>query len=104
MNPFFGRSQLDFRKSLYITLTFGEEMFDERFPDQITKCLSFTYSIHLICNVNKKSEMMLLDLQCKVIYLVRDLDVYFLQIIAEGWCTCFLSLKSFSRVDECDRQ
>ena len=88
---------------MYITLTLGEEIIDERFPDQITKCLSFTYSIHLICNVNSKQTILLLDFQCKVIYLERDLDVYFLQIIAEGWYTFCLSLKSFSRVDECDR-
>ena len=93
MNPFFGGSQLDFRKSLYITLTFGEEIIDERCRNETN---------HLICNANKK-EILLLDFQCKVIYLVSDLDVHFLQNIAEGWCTFCRSLKSFSRVDECDR-
>ena len=48
---FFLGSKLDPCKTMYITLTLGEEMIDERFPDQITKCLSFTYSIHFICNV-----------------------------------------------------
>ena len=51
----------------------------------------FSYSINLICNVNKilLSDKNLLKLQCKVIYLLRDVDLYFLQIIAEGLCTIF---------------
>ena len=47
------------------------------------------HSMTLICNANKillRGEN-LLQLQCKVMYLLRDVDLYFLQIIAEGLCT-----------------
>ena len=49
------------------------------------------YSSNLICNVNNilLSDKNLLKLQCKVIYLLRDVDLYFLQIIAEGLCIIF---------------
>ena len=51
-----------------------------------------SYSITLICNAIKilLSDKNSLNLQCKVIYLLRDVDVYFLQIIAED-CVPFLS-------------
>ena len=51
--------------------------------------LFFSYSINLMCDENKifLSDKNLLDLKCKVIYLLRDVDLYFLQILAEGLCT-----------------
>ena len=49
-----------------------------------------SYSVTLICNANKLllSDKNLLKLRCKVIYLLRDVDLYFLQIIAED-CVSF---------------
>ena len=51
----------------------------------------FSYSIILSCIVDKiwLSDTNLLKLKCKVIYLLMDVDLYFLQIIEEGLCTFF---------------
>ena len=63
-----------------------------------------SYSITLICNAIKiiLSDKNSLNLQCKVIYLLKDFDVYFLQIFAE-YCVPFLFFSSLSRVNRCDR-
>ena len=53
------------------------------------------YSFPVFLVTNKKAED---------IYLEHDLDVSFLQIIAERWYTYGLSLNIFYCVDECDRK
>ena len=65
----------------------------------------FSYSIILSCIVDKiwLSDTNLLKLKCKVIYLLMDVDLYFLQIIEEGLCT-FLIAEKFVACNKCDRR
>ena len=59
----------------------------------------FSYSMTLICNANKNMlrGKVFLKLPCKVIYLLKDFDMYFLQLIG-------FFLRSLSRVNTCDRR
>ena len=104
------KNKVNIHNIMYITLKYGNEFVEETFSfttqkgKQMSLKIFCSYSMTLICNANRilLRGKNLLKLQCKVMYLLRDVDLYVLQIIAED-CV-FFSQRSLSRVNKCDRR
>ena len=94
---------------MYNNLKYGKDFIEELSPlpqkSKANVVEVFSYSIILSCIVDKiwLSDTNLLKLKCKVIYLLMDVDLYFLQIIEEGLCT-FLIAEKFVACNKCDRR